>query len=536
MEPFDFIIVGAGSAGCVLANRLSADPATRVCLIEAGQDDQAWPTRWKTNTPMGNPTLLNDARFNWEFSYAAEARTGGRAIPAPRGRMLGGSSAVNGMIYIRGHRSDYDAWEAAGNVGWGWDEVLAAFRAHENHEAGSDEFHARGGELNVAPLRQLHPASRAFADAAASLQLRHNADFNGAELDGFGPYEVTQKGGQRWSSARAFLHPVRSRSNLTVLTGCLATSLVIEGGRAVAVDVMRGGARQRLDARREIVLAGGAINSPQLLLLSGIGPAAELRALGIEVRCDLPGVGRNLQDHVGVPLSVLDPTASAYALAWRFLPRLGWNALWYALARRGMFASNVVEAGGFVRTTAGLVAPDVQYVFMAALKESSRAVPHRPGFLITTTLLRPASRGWLRLASADPAEKPILTGNFLDHPDDARTLVDGLVLLRRIVAAEPFRRFAGHQILPGAGVTEDPDLAAFVHRSLVTIYHPVGTAKMGPADDPMAVVDNRLRVRGVAGLRVADCAIMPSIVSGNTNAPAMMIGERCAHFILTDRA
>ncbi len=536
MEPFDFIIVGAGSAGCVLANRLSADPATRVCLIEAGQDDQAWPTRWKTNTPMGNPTLLNDARFNWEFSYAAEARTGGRAIPAPRGRMLGGSSAVNGMIYIRGHRSDYDAWEAAGNVGWGWDEVLAAFRAHENHEAGSDEFHARGGELNVAPLRQLHPASSAFADAAASLQLRHNADFNGAELDGFGPYEVTQKGGQRWSSARAFLHPVRSRSNLTVLTGCLATSLVIEGGRAVAVDVVRGGARLRLACRREIVLAGGAINSPQLLLLSGIGPAAELRALGIEVRCDLPGVGRNLQDHVGVPLSVLDPTASAYALAWRFLPRLGWNALWYALARRGMFASNVVEAGGFVRTAAGLVAPDVQYVFMAALKESSRAVPHRPGFLITTTLLRPASRGWLRLASADPAEKPILTGNFLDHPNDARTLVDGLVLLRRIVAAEPFRRFAGHEILPGAGVTEDADLAAFVHRSLVTIYHPVGTAKMGPADDPMAVVDNRLRVRGVAGLRVADCAIMPSIVSGNTNAPAMMIGERCAHFILADRA
>ena len=536
MEPFDFIIVGAGSAGCVLANRLSADPATRVCLIEAGADDQAWPTRLKTNTPIGNPTLLNDTRFNWEFSYRAEPRTGGRAIPAPRGRMLGGSSAVNGMIYIRGHRSDYDAWAAAGNPGWGWDEVLPAFLAHENHEAGSNEFHACDGELNVAPLRQLHPASLAFADAAASMQLRHNDDFNGAELDGFGPYEVTQKNGERWSSARAFLHPVRARPNLTVLTGCLATRIVIEGGRAAAVEVVRGGVSQRLAARSEIVLAGGAINSPQLLLLSGIGPAAELRELGIEPCRDLPGVGRNLQDHVGVPLSVLDPSGSAYALAWRFLPRLGWNALWYVLARRGMFASNVVEAGGFVRTEDGLPAPDVQFVFMAAMKESSRAVPHRPGFLITTTLLRPASRGWLRLASADPAEKPLLTGNFLDDPRDVHTLMRGVRLLRRIVAAEPFRRFAGHELLPGAGVTEDADLAAFVHRSLVTIYHPVGTAKMGPAEDKLAVVDHRLRVRGVSGLRVADCAIMPTIVSGNTNAPAMMIGERCADFILRQSA
>lgn len=535
MEAFDVVVVGAGSAGCVVANRLSADPTRRVCLIEAGSDDQAWPTRWKTNTPVGNPTLLNSEKFNWGHAYAPEPRTGNRAIPAPRGRMLGGSSSVNGMIYIRGTPSDYDAWEAAGNPGWAWRDVLPAFRAHENHEAGADEFHALGGELNVARLRQVHPASHAFVDAAATLQLRRNDDFNGASLDGFGPYEVTQKNGQRWSSARAFLHPVRGRQNLTILTGCLTRRLVIAAGRVTGVEIARAGQIEIVPCRGEVVLSAGAIGTPQILLLSGIGPADHLRGQGIDVAVDLPGVGRNLQDHVGVPVSVLDPTGTAYALAPRFAPRLAWEGVRYLLTRKGLFASNVVEAGGFVRTRADLPAPDIQYVFMAALKEHSRAIPSRPGYLITATLLRPLSRGWLALASPDPAEKPLMVGNFLDEPQDVVSLVDGVKLLRRIVRAGPFARYAGAELLPGEAIISDEDLAAFVRRAVTTIYHPVGTAKMGPSSDPLAVVDHHLRVRGVAGLRVADCAVMPSIVSGNTNAPAMMIGERCAVFMLSDR-
>ena len=525
MDGFDYIVVGGGSAGCVLANRLSADASVRVALVEAGAADQAWPTRWKVNTPAGNPTLLRDARFNWGHVF----ESAGRLIPCPRGRLLGGSSAVNGMIYMRGHASDYDHWESLGNAGWGWRDVLPAYMAHENREAGATPWHGTGGELNVARLRQVHPASTALVAAAEELQFRRNEDFNAPDMDGFGLYEVTQKRGERWSSARAFVHAVAGRANLTVLTGALACRILFEGRRASGLTIRQDGQQRDIAARREVVLAGGAINSPQLLMLSGIGPGAALRALGIAVRHDLPGVGQNLQDHVSIPLTMHDPTGTAYAMTWRRAPHLLAEGLRYLLARRGTLASNVVEAGGFLRTRDGLPAPDIQVVFMPALKDHSRAVPAGHGFFATPVLLRPDSRGHLALASADPAARPAIHPNFLSAPGDAETLVAGMKILRRIVAAPAFARYRGEEILPGAAVRSDDDLLAFTHRNVATIYHPVGTCRMGP--DAGAVVDDRLRVRGVEGLRVADCSIMPTIVSGNTNAPAMMIGERCAGFI-----
>jgi choline dehydrogenase len=527
---FDYIVVGGGSAGCVVANRLSADPAMRVALVEAGSNDQSWPTRWKVNTPVGNPTLLNDSRFNWQFVF----QQGARLIPCPRGKLLGGSSSVNGMIYMRGHPSDYDRWAELGNEGWGWQDVLPAYLAHEDRRTGTSELHAAGGELTVMAPRQVHPASEALVEAATQLQFRRNADFNGPEMDGFGVHEVTQRNGQRWSSARAFIHPIEHRKNFTLLTGALACRVVLEGRRATGLAIRQDGQERMLTARRDIVLAGGAINSPQLLLLSGIGPGEDLQAKGIAVRHHLPGVGRNLQDHVTVPLTMQDPTHTSYRVAWSLAPHLAKEGLRYILFRRGTLASNAVEVGGFVRTRDGLEAPDIQYFFMPALKEGSRAVPRTHGFITAPILLRPKSRGHLELVSADPAERPKMVPNFLSEPEDAETLVAGLQILRRIVNAPAFARYRGPEILPGEAVKTKEELIEFAHKTVSTIYHPVGTCRMGHDDN--AVVDPQLRVHGIEGLRVADCSIMPTIVSGNTNAPAMMIGERCAGFMRADAA
>jgi choline dehydrogenase len=409
--------------------------------------------------------------------------------------------------------------------------VLPAYMAHEHREAGATPWHGTGGELNVARLRQVHPASHALVEAAAELQFPRRDDFNAPEMDGFGIYEVTQKNGERWTSARAFIHPVAERRNLTVLTGALARRLIFTGRRASGLVIRQDGEERRLSARREIVLAGGTINSPQLLMLSGVGPAQKLRDLGIEVVHDLPGVGQNLQDHAAIPLTMHDPTGTAYAATWKRAPHLALEGMRYILCRRGTLASNVVEAGGFVRTRDGLPAPDIQYVFMPALKDHSRAVPAGHGFFVTPVLLRPESRGHMELTSPDPAERPALYPNFLDAPGDAETLVAGLKILRRILAAPAFARFRGPEILPGEHVQSHEELLEFTYRTAATIYHPVGTCRMG--HDAGAVVDARLRVHGIEGLRVADCSVMPTIVSGNTNAPAMMIGERCAEFMRT---
>jgi choline dehydrogenase len=531
---FDYVIVGAGSAGCVLANRLSADPRASVCLIEAGRSDRAPLTRLKVDLPAGNTLLLSSRAFNWSYLYEGAEGLHHAMIPAHRGRLTGGSSAVNGMVYMRGNPRDYDAWAAAGNPGWGFQDVLPYFKRQENHEAGADEFHGVGGELNVARLRWLNPLTRAFLAGAGETQFPLNPDFNGARQEGFGAHEVTQKNGQRWSAARAFLDPALHRPNLTVLHEALTLRVTLDGRRATGVAVRIGGAERDIKARREVILAAGAFNSPQILMLSGIGAPERLSPHGIAVRHALPGVGANLHDHPSAWVHMEDRSGRSFAVSLRALPWLAGAAVAYALARRGPFTSNVVEAGAFLRTRDEGEPPDVQFVFMPAVKDFNRWLARTHAFGISVTLLRPKSRGHVALRSPDPADPPALHPRFLDNADDIDRLVAGIHVARQVLSAPAFAAARGNEIRPGAQVTSRAGLVDYMRRNLATAFHPVGTCKMGPRDDEMAVVDARLRVHGIAGLRVVDASIMPQVTSGNTNAPTMMIAERGAEFIRTD--
>ena len=529
---FDYIVVGAGAAGCVIANRLSADPACRVALIEAGPSDRQFPVNWKTTLPIGNVFLLPHARYNWQHVFEGGAGVNDREIACPRGRLLGGCTSVNGTVYIRGNRRDYDDWALRGNPGWRFDDVLPWFMKHENRAGPPSPLHGRDGELDVQQLRSSNPLARAFVDAAVEAGHRRSDDFNGLEQDGFGLFDLNQRRGVRLSSSRAFLHPVLGRPNLELITDALVAKVRVENGRAVGVTIVRDGARVELDAAREVVLAAGTVNSPQLLLLSGIGPAAEIARHCIAVVRDLPGVGENLQDHPTASFAVDNPSRESYALNWRAVPRNALAPLRYLVQRRGMLASNAAEAGGFIRTRPGLDRPDVQMTFMVGMKTNARTLPRAHGFMLHVAVLRPATRGKLELASADPTARPRMRARFLESRSDVDTLVAGMKEARRILGMPALRPFSGAELAPGSAVAGDAEIEAYIRATATTTYHPVGTCRMGPASDAASVVDAQLCVHGIAGLRVADASIMPDIIGGNTSAPSMMIGERAAAFML----
>ena len=523
---FEYIIVGAGSAGCVLANRLSAHAHTRVCLIEAGPVDH---TPW-IDTPMGIIGLLRGKRYNWYYETAPQEALGDRKLYWPRGKTLGGSSSINAMIYMRGHPSDYDDWAAVGNPGWAWHDVLPVFKQHERQQRGGDELHGVDGPLHVSDLAQPNALSRTFVEAGIQAGLPCCDDFNGRSMEGVGLYQVTQREGKRWSAARAFLDPVRHRSNLTVLTDCLTTQVQIEKRRATGVRVRERGHERELRARREVILCAGTINSPQLLMLSGIGPGRHLQDLAIPVVYDLPGVGSNLQDHLDVTAIARESTGTAVGVGFGALPRLLQAFADYRNHGTGMLASNAAEAGGFARTDARLARPDVQFHFLPTLlRNHGRKLAWGYGYTLHVCQLRPQSRGRISLASSDAGVAPRIDPAYLSHPNDLPVLRAGLKLARRIMASTAWAPYGTRELDPGPAVQADSELDAYIRRNAETIYHPAGTCKMGAGQG--AVVDSCLRVHGIEGFRVADASIMPVLIGGNTNAPCMMIGEMAGRFI-----
>lgn len=521
---YDYIIVGAGSAGCVLAHRLSADPHCRVLLLEAG------PSDWHpfVHMPAGIAKLVGKKGINWNYETEAEANLDHRRLWWPRGKVLGGSSSINAMCYVRGHRDDYDEWAAQGNPGWDYDSVLPYFKRAQHQERGADAFHGVGGPLNVQDLIHTNPLSAVFLDATRELGFAENRDFNGAQQEGFGYYQVTQKGGARCSAAVAYLQVARTRPNLTVRTHAHAAQVLFDGARAVGVSYLHAGQLQRAVCTREVLLSGGALNSPQLLLLSGIGPADELRRHGIAVRVDLPGVGRNLHDHLDA-CTVFRCTQS---ITYDRLSDL-WVAMQYYFGHRGPGTSNIAEAGGFLRSRLAPDArPDLQFHFVPAmLDDHGRNRLSGYGYTLHACPLRPASRGHIGLASTDPRAAVRIVPNYLSDADgmDLRLMVEGVRVSRAILRTRAFEPYRGDEIFPGANADSDDALAAFVRRKAETIYHPVGTCKMG--QDADAVVDASLRVRGVDALRVIDASIMPRLVGGNTNAPTIMIAEKAADLL-----
>jgi choline dehydrogenase len=531
-EEFDFIVTGAGSAGCVVAARLSESGHYRVLLLEAGPEDNYFWIR----VPMGFAMLFSNPDINWMFDSEPEAELGDRVMYQPRGKVLGGSSSINGMVYVRGDRRDFDGWRQAGCDGWSYDDVLPHFRKSEDFQHGANAFHGSGGPLKVADHTYAHPLADAVIQAGRQAGLPENDDFNGRALEGVGFYHLNLHKGERWSASRAFLAPARHRPNLKIVTGARATRILVEGGRAQGIEYRVGSEVRRAHARGEVIVSGGVFGSPQLLQLSGIGDPLALRAHGIETVADLPGVGSNLQDHIFIQMMFRCTeaiTGNDVANSW---PRKLFAGAQYLFARRGLLSGTGIFVGGFARSDKRLERPDVQFnlaTWSVASRTKQGAFPHPfSGFTMSPTHLRPDARGSVSLKTSDPLAAPEIKFNFLKTDYDRQALSYGMRLVRRLIQQPALARYVADEIQPGAAVQSDDELVAAIREKAVSALHGVGTCRMGR--DPGAVVDPALRVRGIGKLRVVDASIMPTIVSGNTHAATVMIGEKGADMILAD--
>ena len=523
---FDYIIVGAGSAGCVLAERLSSEQEIRVLVLEAGLRD--WSPH--IHMPGGIIKLMTGTKYNWAYQTAPQLHLGGRRLSLPQGKGIGGSSSINGMLYSRGNPRDYDTWRQMGNSGWGWDDVLPYFVATENNSRLAGPLHGQSGPLHVTDPRSPHFLSRCFVEAAVECGVPRNPDFNGVEQEGAGLFQQTLRNGWRWSAARAFLDPARKRSNVTIRSSVTVSRVVVEHGRATGVEVLdQAGSKTTYRAEREVVVASGAIGSPKLLLLSGIGPADELASVGVKVVHDLPGVGKNLHDHPDITILYEVRGARTYDGQDAFLPSMK-NGLEFLLFRTGPVSGSPCQASAYVRSDPALDTVDISEHFLPVGVVNQGGTRLSGNHMtLNANCMRPRSRGAICLDSNDPLKPPLIDPNYLADPHDVRVLIECVRWGRRIMSAPSLAKYAGAERFPGKDIVSDVDLEAYVRRNVQTDYHPVGACKMG--SDSLAVVDDQLKVRGIEGLRVANSSIMPSIISGNTNAPTIVIGAKAADLI-----
>ena len=529
-DEFDFVVVGAGSGGCAVAGRLSEDPGTSVAVLDAGGRND----NWVVTTPFALSLMVPGKLNNWAFETVPQAGLQGRIGYQPRGKGLGGSSAINAMVYIRGHRNDYDEWASLGNPGWSFAEVLPFFKRSENNADFGGEYHGHDGPLPVNKLRTDNPVQQIFLQGACEAQFRIREDFNAEEQEGLGVYQLTQQNGERWSAARAYLHPyIGRRANLRVETSAHATRILFEGKRAVGVEYRQGKETKQIRTRREVIVAAGAFQTPQLLMLSGVGDAAAIGRHGIAGLHHLPGVGQNLQDHPDFVFGFMSDNPHFNGLSLKGMPRMLRAIRQYRRERRGPMTSNFAECGGFLKTRPDLGVPDIQLHFGMAMADDHGRKRHiGTGFTCHVCLLRPKSRGSVALGSADPLAAPLIDPNFLGEAADLESMIAGFKITRRLLETPALRALQKKDMFT-AGVETDEQIRSVLRQRVDTVYHPVGTAKMG--SDPLAVVDAKLRVHGLEGLRVVDASIMPTLIGGNTNAPTIMIGEKAADMIKAER-
>ena len=531
IECFDFVIVGGGSAGCVLANRLSENPKISVCLIEAGASDSS-PL---IHIPLGVMFLIDHKKWNWNYKTAGQSNASNRKISIPRGRVIGGSSSINGMVYARGNKRDYDDWaNKAGCDGWSYREVLPYFIRSENNEIfRNDPLHGTSGPWHGSRVKKPNKMLNLLFEATDSMQFPRRLDFNDGDQEGFGERQVTIKNGKRWSAAKAYLDPVRRRRNLKILTQAHVNKVLIQDGNATGVEFLQHGEKQIISANREVLISCGAIVSPTVLMRSGIGDPEELKKHGIAINSSLPGVGKNLQDHVAASVVTQTASITGYGISFKALPKLVFHGIDYLLNRSGMVASNINEATGYIKTEPNLDRPNIQIGFAPAVRaRGGRKLTYGHGYSCNVSLMHPKSLGFVSIADTNPKSSPLIDPNFLSDERDLDALVAGIKVTRRILASHAFDAVRGTELRPGKDIVTDDEIKQYVRNNCATVYHPVRTCAMGPDDDPMAVVDTQLRVNGIRGLRVVDASVMPLQIGGNTNAPTIMIAEKAADMLL----